>query len=187
MNKNSSSHKVWDNILKSIVEEMPNQLLPLIKDVFGTEYDSNVTISLLPTESLIPTDNPQKFTSIYSDIALRIGNDVYHIESQMTNDDTMAIRMIKYDFHLALISGLDHYGNNEYSIDFPRSVVIYPAPNKNMPDELICHLRFPDGNVYNYKIPTVKVQQYSLEDIQEKHLTVLLPYKLLQFRPRLSS
>ena len=31
------------------------------------------------------------------------------------------------------------------------------------------------------------MQKYSLDDIRQKHLTLFLPYKLLQFRPRLKS
>ena len=66
-------------------------------------------------------------------------------------------------------------------------MVIYPAPNDNIPDELTCHLVFADGSTHDYKVPTVKVQKYSLDDIRQKHLTLFLPYKLLQFRPRLKS
>ena len=65
--------------------------------------------------------------------------------------------------------------------------MIYPAPNDNIPDELTCHLVFADGSTHDYKVPTVKVQKYSLDDIRQKHLTLFLPYKLLQFRPRLKS
>lgn len=75
----------------------------------------------------------------------------------------------------------------EYTIEFPYSAVIYPDSNSKIPDELLCHILFSDGTSHDYKVPTVKIQKYSLEDIKQKHLTIFLPYKLLQFRPRLNS
>ncbi len=178
--------KLWDEILKSIVERMPNQILPLIKDVFMVTYPDDVKITLLPTEKTLPQDKDfKKLTSIYSDVALMIDKDIYHLECQIKNDDDMAIRMVKYDFHLGL-STSNFEGNNN-TIVFPNSVVIYPAPNESLPDSLTCHLVFPDGSSHDHKVPTVKIQSYSLEDIRRKHLTLFLPYKLLQFRPRLKS
>ena len=187
--KNLNSDKLWDEILKSIVQNMPAQLLPLIKDVFGIEYSKDVNITLLPTEQTLPQDgNYQKLTSIYSDIALMIdGKDIYHIESQMKNTDNMSIRMIKYDFHLALSNSTTKADGKSFTIEFPKSVVIYPAVNNSIPDELTCHLIFPDGSTHDYKVPTVKIQTYSFQEIREKHLTLFLPFKLLQFVPRLKS
>ena len=183
---NNNSEKLWDEILKAIVGRMPKQILPLIEDVFGTSYPDDVSITLLPTEVTLPkTDDFQELTSIYSDIALKIGTDIYHLESQINNDDDMAIRMVKYDFHLGLSQRSSKLEPN--TISFPKSVVIYPAPNDNIPDELTCKLLFPDGSTHHYKVPTVKIQKYSLYDIRQKRLTLFLPYKLLQFRPRLKS
>ena len=181
-----ASEKLWDEILKSIVGRMPKQVLPLIEDVFGISYPADVKITLLPTETTLPKDDDfNELTSIYSDIALKIDKDIYHFECEIKNDDDMSIRMVKYDFHLGLFTSLHTEKPN--TLVFPRSVVIYHAPNDNIPDELTCHLVFADGSTHDYKGPTVKVQKYSLDDIRQKHLTLFLPYKLLQFRPRLKS
>lgn len=185
--KTTDAEKLWDEILKAIVERMPKQILPLIKDVFGITYPDDVKITLLPTETTLPQDKDfRKLTSIYSDIALKINSDIYHLECQIKNDSDMSIRMIKYDFHLGL-SARSSRDLDDNTIVFPKSVVIYPSPEENIPDELVCHLLFPDGTCHDYTVPTVKVQKYSLEEIRQKHLTLFLPYRLLQFRPRLKS
>ena len=185
--KARDAEQLWDEILKAIVERMPKQILPLIQDVFGITYPDDVTITLLPTETTLPQDEDfRKLTSIYSDIALKIENDLYHLECQINNDSNMSIRMIKYDFHLGLSARI-LFDSEENTIVFPKSVVIYPSPDDNIPDELVCHLLFPDGSRHDYKVPTLRIQQYDLEEIQQKHLTLFLPYKLLQFRPRLKS
>lgn len=69
---------------------------------------------------------------------------------------------------------------------FPRSAVIYPAKNKCIPEFLKCRIIFQDNSEHIYQIPTVRIQSYSLREIQEKHLTLFVPYLLLKFRPRLN-
>ena len=69
-NQPNDSLQIWDEILKAIVERMPNQLLPLIEDVFQVTYPPDVSIKILPTNRIIPKDIvTRKLTSIYSDIA----------------------------------------------------------------------------------------------------------------------
>ena len=64
--------------------------------------------------------------------------------------------------------------------------VIYPEKNNRIPDVLRCRIIFQDGSEHIYQIPTVRIQSYSLEEIQEKHLNLFLPYVLLRLRPRLN-
>ena len=54
------------------------------------------------------------------------------------------------------------------------------------PARCICRIIFQDGSEHIYQIPTVRIQSYSLEEIQEKHLNLFLPYVLLRLRPRLN-
>lgn len=91
----SLAHKLWDEIFKSIVRHMPEQLLPLFKHVFQKEYPSNTCIELLSTEySALQKSSPKELSSIFADIALRIAQkDIYHIECQMEKDDAISIRI----------------------------------------------------------------------------------------------
>ena len=59
---------------------------------------------------------------------------------------------------------------------------MYLQDNGNIPDELTCQITFQDGGVYQYKVPTIKVQTYTLEEIKEKHLCVLIPFLPLRFQ-----
>ncbi|MCM1047894.1 MAG: hypothetical protein NC433_05660 [Clostridiales bacterium] len=44
--------KLWDEILKAIVDTMPEQLFPLFKEVYGKDYPKGTPIVLLKTEKL---------------------------------------------------------------------------------------------------------------------------------------
>ena len=188
-NPSDLGDKLWDEIAKTIADHMPNQLFPLFKEAFGKEYPKGTSIQLLQTEYPIPDKQSKgKLSSIYSDITFLVnGCNLYHLECQMDNDKYMVVRMIEYDFHLALRHGVQMEAPNVFTLYFPHSTILYPDTNGNILDNLLCHVIFPDGSIHQYQVPAIKIQSYSLEDIRTKHLTMFLPFKLLSFRPRLKS
>ncbi|MDE6687007.1 MAG: hypothetical protein K2K17_06800 [Lachnospiraceae bacterium] len=180
--------KLWDEILKAIVGTMPEQLFPLLREVYGKEYPEGTSIVLLETETSTVWEGKKKPpSSTFMDIALLVGGtDYYHLECQMKNDHEMVIRMFAYDVHFAITHTKAVEGDTgEITLKFPRSVVIYPEGIKAVPDHLQCRILFQDNSEHIYQIPTVKVQTYSLEEIRKKHLILFLPYTMLRFRPRL--
>ncbi len=182
------SNKLWDEILKAIVNTMPEQLFPLFKEVYGKEYPKGTSIVLLNTETSTFWESEEEPPgSTFMDIALLVGGtDYYHMECQMKNEQEMVIRMFAYDVHFAITHTKAVDGENgEITLKFPHSVVIYPEGNDSIPDHLQCRILFQDNSEHIYRLPTVKVQRYSLKDIREKHLILFLPYTMLRFRPRL--
>ena len=182
------STKLWDEILKALVDAMPEQLFPLFKELYGKDYPKGTPITLLATESSTYQENPNAPPgSRLSDIALLInGTDYYHLECQMHNDREMVIRMAAYDLHFAMqYNAHEDNENGGYIMHFPRSAVIYPEKNGNLPEYLQCRIIFQDETEHIYQIPTVRIQSYSLEEIHEKHLNLFIPYALLRLRPQL--
>ena len=123
------------------------------------------------------------------DIALLVaGTDYYHLECQMKNDSEMVIRMFSYDVRFATThTKTTDDKTGEITLYFPRFAVIYPEKNNAIPDYLKCRVVFPDNSEHIYKIPTVKIQTYSLEEIHKKHLNLFIPYTFLRLRPRLKA
>lgn len=183
-----SGDRLWDEIFKAIVDTMPEQLFPLFREVFGKEYPPGAPIRLLATEHSTYTDAPEKsLTSNLMDIALLVADtDYYHLECQMRNDRQMVLRMISYDLHFSLQNTVSPGPpDEEMIIRFPRSAVVYPDQNNALPDSLCCRILFPDQSEHIYRIPTVKIQSYTLEQIREKHLHLFLPYTLLRLKPKM--
>ena len=85
---------------------------------------------------------------------------MYHIECQSTDDMTMVIRMIEYDFAI----GIEHAEKQgrRYRIEFPKSCVLFLRNSGDMPDYLEADVAFPDGNTYLYSIPTIKIADYTI-------------------------
>jgi hypothetical protein len=181
------TEQLWDEITKSIAEKMPAQFLPLIKEEFGKEYPSGTSVTLLSTESITPPKKPDVHMSkILSDIVLLVDNqNLYHFECEVNLDNEMVIRMIEYDFHTALTHNLSLDDNQNFQLKFPQSVIMYPGTSP-MPESQKCTITFPDGFEYTYTVPIVKIQQYSLEEIEAKNLLVFIPFTLLRFAPRVT-
>ena len=180
--------KLWDTILKTIVAGMPSQLLPLFKEVYGREYPKGTPITVLGSETTSFWENSTSPPSpAFMDIALLVnGTDYYHLECQMKNDREMVIRMFVYDVRFAITHTKTVDENTgEIILYFPHSVVIYPEQNNTIPEHLQCRVVFQDNSEHIYKIPTVRVQTYSLEEIRKKHLTLFIPYTVLRLRPKL--
>ncbi len=179
---------LWDEILKTQAHRMPKQLILLINEVFQKNYplDSNITFLGTEYDSL----KKDEHTSVEADLIFKVNDaETYHIESELSDeDDVMCIRIMEYSFSTALLHDtLTDPDTKMLRIRLPASVVIYPAVRHSRPTSLNCELIFPDGTSHIHKIPVISVQNYSLKDIFEKHLSLLLPYTLHRFVPRLNS
>ncbi len=169
---------------------MPEQLLPLISHVFHKDYPKTAHIELLSTEYPAPKKTaPIQLSSVFADIALRIAHtDVYHMECQMEKQDAISIRMVEYDTHIAILYGSKcKRKNGSCILRYPYSIIIYLENNDTIPNQSLCQMHFPNGTETLYSIPIVKVQDYTLQDIQKHHLSIFLPFVLLRFRPRLKA
>ena len=94
--------------------------------------------------------------------------------------------MLEYDLHAALAFRSDTK-NTQLVLEFPKSAVLFLQGTTKIPDYLDCQLKFQDGSTHAYRVPTVKVQSYTLEEIREKHLCLLIPFLPIRFRRQIPS
>ncbi|MGN1148000.1 MAG: hypothetical protein ACI4TB_06225, partial [Lachnospiraceae bacterium] len=160
--------------------------LPLIKEIHGRDYPQGTPIEPLATEFSVERTETNELHSIRADVDLLVNRkDIYHLECEIQNDGNMVLRMLEYDIHLALT--YHQSGTEGIELHFPASAVLYLQDNGSTPDELFCKIRFQDGTSCDYRIPVLKVQSYTLEEIKKKHLSVLIPFLPLRFRKRVGS
>ena len=166
------NNTIFDDVFQTIKEKMPELVIPLINEAFGTAYPQDIPI--LRGENEHHTVNGKIITDSY----LIIGSRKYHLECQSTEDSTMILRMIEYDFAIGL-----EYAEKEdgiYQIRFPHSCVLY-LRGGSQKDHMDLNLVFPDGQSVKYKVPVLRMQWYSLEDLLEKDLTMLLPFYVIRY------
>ena len=167
-----ANNTVFDDVFRTLLEKMPHLVIPLINEVFGTDYPDDIPIVQKRNEHLTATG------IIITDSHLFIADKIYHIECQSTSDSAMVIRMIQYDFATALEYVKKE--NGKYRIYFPQSCVLY-LRGKNDPDFLEMELVMPDGQLVNYKVPVIRAERYTSDMIFQKKLLFLLPFYIIRY------
>lgn len=163
---------IFDDVFRTMLEKMPKLVIPLINEVFGTAYPEDIEIIQKRNEH--QTQNGRVIT----DSHLLIADRIYHIECQSTDDSTMVIRMIEYDFAISLENVQKE--NGRYRMYFPQSCVLYLRGTKKM-DMISMELVMPNGNTAEYTVPIVQVQNFTCDEMLRKHLLFLLPYHVMRY------
>lgn len=140
--------------------------------MFGTCYSEDTPIIQKRNEH--ETINGE----IITDSHLFIGNKVYHIECQSTSDPVMVIRMIEYDFAAAL--EYVQKENGRFRISFPHSCVLY-LRGRSGAKTLEMEILMPDGNIIEYHVPIIRMEQYTRDVIFQKKLLFLLPFYVIRY------
>ncbi len=166
------SSTIFDDVFRTMLEKMPQLAVPLINEVFGTSYPEDVKIIQKRNE------HQTKNGRIITDSHLLIANRIYHIECQSTDDSTMVIRMIEYDFAISLEQVQKE--NGRYRMYFPQSCVLYLRGIKKR-DTISVEIVMPNGNTVEYTVPVVQVQRFTCDDMLQKHLLFLLPYHVIKY------
>ena len=170
------NNTIFDDVFRTMIEKMSYLAVPLINEVFHTSYPEDVKITQLRNE------HQQKDGEIITDSCLLIGKKMYHIECQSTDDTTMAIRMIEYDFAIA-VENAEKQGRR-YRIEFPRSCVLFLRSSGNTPDYLEADVIFRYGKNHVYSIPAIKMADYTKDHIFEKNLLMLLPFYIMRYEKK---
>ena len=166
---------IFDDVFRTIAQKMPYLLIPLINEVFQTNYVEDIHFQQLRNEHY------EKFGKIITDSILQIEDCTYHLECQSSLDGRMVIRMFEYDFSIAL--ELAQKNNETFEIEFPQSCVLYIRNHRerSLPDYHEAIVKFADGQQILYRVPILRAQNYTVDSIFEKRLLILLPYHILRY------
>ena len=173
-----ADNTVFDSAFKTMMNRMPSLLVPFINEAFGREYPLDEPVIQLSNE------HEEAEESRISDSVIRLGGKLYHIECQSTQDTDMVVRMIEYDFAIALEGAIA--SGTPYVMEFPESCVLFLRHEPETPDALRMQVNLPDGTSFDYKTKVVKAQRFSCEEIFEKKLLILLPYYLMRYEDALA-
>ena len=93
----------------------------------------------------------------------------------------MVIRMFEYDSQIALDNG--EIEENRLTVTFPGSAVIYLRHTRTTPDAMMVEIKTPGGAI-TYEIPVLKTQKYTIYEIFDKKLLMLIPFYIFTYESR---
>ena len=145
-------------------------VIRLINGVFGTSHPLTAEVEYLSTEHI--TGSLQQSIG---DMLIRGGHDdasKYLTEAQADDDGDMAFRIWNYSY----LEGLRTRTTEGHitGIKLVPAVVIYLEPGPSTPDTLSVCITGMDGD-------------YTVEELEERNLSILLPFYLLKLRKRVQS
>ena len=150
-----ANNTIFDNVFRTMLEKMPELVVPLINEVFGTNYPADIAVEQQRNEH--QTKNGEKITDSRSE---------------------MVIRMIEYDFAVSLET--KQIENGRYKIYFPHSCVLY-LRGKGRKDTLGMDIIMPDGRVIKYELPAIYIERYTQDVIFQKKLLFFLPFYVMRY------
>lgn len=170
----SNNNTIFDDVFRTMLEKMPELIIPLINEIFATDYPMDIPIIQLRNEHQIL--NGERITDSY----FIIGKRRYHIECQSTNDSGMIIRMIEYDFAISLENIRREDGI--YRMYFPHSCILY-LRGKHANSQTI-EIVMPDNSLARYTVPVLSIEKYSCTEIFQKKLIFLLPFYIMRYEKK---
>jgi len=174
-------YQIFDKAFKRILTLSTVAVINLINGLFGTNYPINSRIAYNWTEH-----EDKNLKKTLSDSILTINDkDSYHIEVQMTEDEEIVFRVFEYGFGHAYKNRI--VTSSGETMIFPQPCIIYLDEGKKdkMPDEYSLTLQFKDQGEFIYKVPMMKLQNYSIQELNDKKLIALLPFVLLKLRKKI--
>lgn len=157
--------KVFDDVFRTSLEKIPQLIFPLINEIYGISYPMDTTIDQYRNE-------------FYTLQGMKITDARYHFELQSTSDSHMHIRMLEYDTAV----GIDNLVKADKNLHmyYPRSCVLYLRGTYSRTSHEIT-IHYPDGSSILYKPFVLHIQNYSLEEMFQKHLILFLPFYIIRY------
>jgi len=176
---------IYDSVFRTLLNDCSKMILPVINEAFGEHYKGNEKIEFFPNEHFIAQqseEDKKRITDSNFVVYGTNGKKNYHWECQSTQDNKMLVRLFEYDAQIALDSG--EIKKETLTITFPNSAVLYLRSTKSTPDEYWYVIKTPGGEL-KYKVPILKVKSFSIDDIFEKKLYILIPFYIFTHEGRL--
>lgn len=168
----------YDDAFRTMTNDCPDLLIPVINEIFGTNYSIDAKVLFGQNEHFINTiegELEKRITDSSFRIVERAGktSGKYLIECQSKPDSTMVVRIFEYATQIALDENV--IVGNRMTVEIPCAAILFLRNNNNTPDKLEIEIVTPGGTVL-FDIPSMKLASYNIGNIFEKELYFLIPF-----------
>ena len=167
---------IYDGAFRTILNDCRKLIIPVINEIFNETYTGTEEIRFFPNEHFLDQQDEADRERITGTNFTVFGKEPkkYHVECESSlPDGRITIRLFEYDAQIALDEG--EVTEETLTVAFPNTAVLYLRTYKKTPDKMKYVIVTPGGTV-QYDVPIMKVQTYSLDDIFEKGLLMLIPF-----------
>lgn len=181
------SETAYDDAFKTMQGECDDLVIPFVNHMFDEHYGKTAVIKHLRDESHIEdTDGSDAKRITDSQFEIEYENVIkrYHMECESHKyDGSILIRIFEYDVLIAK-------KNAQKSMDviklrFPRTGLLLLRASDSAPAKAKIEMELPNGQCPSYEVPIIKVSDYSIDEIFNKKLYMLIPFYAFNYESRL--
>ena len=173
----------YDDVFRTLLNDCSPLIIPVINEIFGEHYSGQEKIIFSPNGHFLNRQGGNEEERV-TDSSFKIeGKETkkYHLECQSSTDNSMVVRFFEYDTQIALDEG--QIRGNILTVTLPHSAVLFLRHHTSTPDTLKIRMVTPGGTI-EYDIYVMKSQQYTLKDIFQKNLLLLIPFYIFSHETR---
>ena len=186
-NEKIYSATAYDDAFRTMEGECDDIVIGLVNHMFGEKYDKTAVITRLRNEHFVELeDGPGKKRITDSSFEIRSGNvsKKYHVECESKEyDGTILVRIFEYDAQIALDNA--NRSLDKIHIKFPNTGLLLLRGSDRAPEIAGIEIELPGGKQAAYDVPIVKVSDYTIEDIIDKRLFMLIPFFIFNYEDEL--
>ena len=178
--------KIYDLTLKCALDLSSGAVIDFINGLFGESLPLDSEVIRTATESVSADLGGHTFSDKMITIRSAEHSRRFHIEAEITSDDKeIVLKVFDYGYKDALKQHSSKAGN--IILNFPQPKIIYLEHWSTAPDAVTLEINFWEQSKVNFTVPTMKFLDYSVKDLDEKRMVILLPLYLLKLRRKVES
>ncbi|MBR5178734.1 MAG: hypothetical protein IKW90_08065 [Lachnospiraceae bacterium] len=179
--------KVYDSVFWTEIN-MFTQFLPyLVNEVFGEHFTEKAKVEFRPNKQITETNDGKMFHNevdalfTLTEMQDRLVRKSYHYEFEAKGTKDVAIRIARYaSAHAYASVRRTRYGA---TMEIPYSAFVFLRSDSANINKLKISINYPGGSVFYYA-PVIKIKDYTLEELFEKKLLILVPFYVFKITER---
>ncbi|WP_051208022.1 hypothetical protein [Butyrivibrio sp. AE3006] len=181
------SDTAYDDAFRTMESECDDLIIPFINHMFGEHYDKTAVIHRLRNEHFVEHEDgssDRRITDSHFEIIASSIKKKYHLECESKKyDGTILVRIFEYDAQIAKDEGKSDM--ERFRVRFPNTGLLLLRRSSKAPSDAIIEIELPDGNVKSYPIPIMQVADYTIDEIFDKKLYMLIPFYIFNYEKQL--
>ena len=196
-----TNEQTYDSALTTMIIKLERYVIPLVNEVFGTDYGSNTKVIFRNQKHIVPKADgslKRQETDAYVELSETVKADgesnasdrddpidpAYSEIGNKTSKTGVLPRVRCYHFECetwydqSIVLRIAEYASAVAAENAERTkdgVIL------KYPDSMRITHRAPDGSEMSYKVPALRITDYDVNAIFEKKLLILLPFYLFRY------
>ena len=181
------SETAYDDAFRTMEGECDDIVIDFVNHMFGERYDKTAVITRLRNEHFVEQEDGTGRKRITdSSFEIRFGNvsKKYHMECESKKyDGTILVRIFEYDAQIALDNA--NRSLDKIHLKFPNTGLLLLRGSDKAPGKAGIEIELPGGEQVTYEVPIVKVSDFTIEEIFEERLFMLIPFYIFNYEDEL--